>query len=235
VLSALGRQLVLFCNRISLDPRDGCVRGASRRRRQQRTTQPRLEARSATPPVRPSRPHRDRLPLPNRCLEVEPIEHRLFSEISKNWAGRPLDSYETILNYARTTRTSKGLEVNAYLVNTHYPKGMKINDQAMDQLQQASQNSAHPQLHTPPQVNRAPENWEVVFEPPLRRINTPLTAAMSPSRRAAVHGTAPNHLNRQAPAPRIPRTSSRSSRCPRVRRCPGGTTHHRRRSPAHHR
>ncbi len=25
-----------------------------------------------------------------------PIEHRLFSEISKNWAGRPLDSYETI-------------------------------------------------------------------------------------------------------------------------------------------
>ena len=25
------------------------------------------------------------------------MEHRLFSEISKNWAGRPLDSYETIL------------------------------------------------------------------------------------------------------------------------------------------
>ena len=31
------------------------------------------------------------------------MEHRLFSEISKNWAGRPLDSYETILKYIRTT------------------------------------------------------------------------------------------------------------------------------------
>lgn len=29
-----------------------------------------------------------------------PIEHRLFSEISKNWAGWPLDSYDTILNYS---------------------------------------------------------------------------------------------------------------------------------------
>ena len=72
---------------------------------------------------------------PTGASKWNPIEHRLFSDISKNWAGRPLDSYETILNYARTTRTSKGLEVNAYLVNTHYPKGMKISDQAMDELQ----------------------------------------------------------------------------------------------------
>jgi hypothetical protein len=56
----------------------------------------------------------------------------MFSEISKNWAGQPLQSYETILNYARTTRTASGLQVKAYRVRTHYPKGVKISDQQMD-------------------------------------------------------------------------------------------------------
>ena len=36
---------------------------------------------------------------PPGASKWNPIEHRLFSEISKNWAGRPLDSYETILNF----------------------------------------------------------------------------------------------------------------------------------------
>ena len=66
-------------------------------------------------------------------MEIK-IEHRLFSELSKNWAGKPLDSYQTILNYARTTRTSTGLQVSAYLVDTDYPTGVKISDQAMSQL-----------------------------------------------------------------------------------------------------
>ena len=48
---------------------------------------------------------------PPATSKWNPIEHRLFSEISKNWAGRPLDSYETILKYLRTTRTSTGLRV----------------------------------------------------------------------------------------------------------------------------
>jgi len=62
------------------------------------------------------------------------IEHKMFSEISKNWAGKPLDSYETILNYARTTRTSTGLRVNAYLVDTPYPTGVKVSDKEMETL-----------------------------------------------------------------------------------------------------
>jgi len=56
------------------------------------------------------------------------------SQISKNWAGRPLDSYETILNYARTTRTSTGLHIDAYLVRTDYPTGIKPSDTDMNQL-----------------------------------------------------------------------------------------------------
>ena len=63
-----------------------------------------------------------------------PIEHRLFSEISKNWAGRPLDSYETVLKYCRTTRTTEGLKVRAQLVRKKYQKGIKISDADMSGL-----------------------------------------------------------------------------------------------------
>lgn len=64
-----------------------------------------------------------------------PIEHRLFSEISKNWAGRPLDSYDTMLNYIRTTKTSSGLKVSASLVKTCYEKGMKVSEEQIQELQ----------------------------------------------------------------------------------------------------
>ena len=61
-----------------------------------------------------------------RWSKWNPIEPRLFSEISKNWKGRPLDSYETILNYIRTTRTATGLRVKARLVMKRYTTGVKI-------------------------------------------------------------------------------------------------------------
>jgi hypothetical protein len=57
-----------------------------------------------------------------------PIEYRLFSEISKNWKGKPLDSYETIINYIRTATTATGLQVRARLVKKLYKKGIKISD-----------------------------------------------------------------------------------------------------------
>ena len=45
---------------------------------------------------------------PTGASKWNPIEHRLFSEVSRNWAGEPLDSYQKILNYARTTQTQTG-------------------------------------------------------------------------------------------------------------------------------
>lgn len=63
-----------------------------------------------------------------------PIEHRLFSEISKNWAGCPLHSFATIQNYIRTTSTTTGLAVKAYIDSKIYPKGIKVNVQQMNQL-----------------------------------------------------------------------------------------------------
>ncbi|MBM3749091.1 MAG: ISAzo13 family transposase [Acidobacteria bacterium] len=63
-----------------------------------------------------------------------PIEHRLFSEISKNWAGQPLTDIETMLNFIRTTKTETGLAVSAYLIPQNYDTGIKVSDRQMRQL-----------------------------------------------------------------------------------------------------
>lgn len=57
-----------------------------------------------------------------------PIEHRLFSEISKNWAGEPLQSIERAIKFIRTTKTKTGLSVCAYLNKTTYKTGEKVDD-----------------------------------------------------------------------------------------------------------
>jgi len=71
---------------------------------------------------------------PTGASKWNPIEHLFFSEISKNWAGRPLDSYDTIVNYARSTRTATGLTVRAHLIQDSYPKGVKISDTQMREI-----------------------------------------------------------------------------------------------------
>jgi hypothetical protein len=63
-----------------------------------------------------------------------PIEHRLFSEISKNWAGRPLDSFETVLKYLRTTKTSTGLSVKAHYIRKKYETGERVSDTKMEEI-----------------------------------------------------------------------------------------------------
>jgi len=71
---------------------------------------------------------------PTGASKWNPIEHRLFSEISKNWAGRPLDTLETMLNYIQTTRTDAGLEVRSYEDTRKYAKGVKISNSDMKAL-----------------------------------------------------------------------------------------------------
>ena len=65
---------------------------------------------------------------PSGASKWNPIDHRLFSQISGNWAGQPLRNYETILNFIRTTKTKTGLRVRARLVDHDYPTGIKISD-----------------------------------------------------------------------------------------------------------
>jgi hypothetical protein len=59
--------------------------------------------------------------LPTGASKWNPIEHRLFSEISKNWAAEPLDSYEKMLKFICTTNTRTGLVVTSYLDRKDYP------------------------------------------------------------------------------------------------------------------
>jgi hypothetical protein len=60
-----------------------------------------------------------------------PIEHRMFSFISSNWAAVPLTDYETVLKFISTTQTAAGLKIQACLIHTEYPKGIKISDGQM--------------------------------------------------------------------------------------------------------
>lgn len=62
------------------------------------------------------------------------IEHRLFSEISKNWKGTPLIDFETVLKYTKTTKTKNGLTVDAVLINKQYQKGIKANREDITSL-----------------------------------------------------------------------------------------------------
>jgi transposase len=62
------------------------------------------------------------------------IEHRLFSHISQNWRGKPLISHEVIINLIAATTTKKGLQVKCQLDTNSYPKGIKISDEKMKQI-----------------------------------------------------------------------------------------------------
>jgi len=64
------------------------------------------------------------------------IEHRLFSHISMNWRGRPLTSHEVIVQTIAATTTRTGLTVGAELGTSAYPKGIKISDRQMKDLEQ---------------------------------------------------------------------------------------------------
>jgi hypothetical protein len=71
---------------------------------------------------------------PTGASKWNPIEHRLFSEISKTWAGCPLCSYDLMLHYIRDTKTQTGLTVQAHLITEVYETGVKVPDEEMAAL-----------------------------------------------------------------------------------------------------
>ena len=64
--------------------------------------------------------------FPTGASKWNPIEHRMFAPISKNWAGQPLVSYETMLKFIRTTRTETGFRCKACLDTSVYETGRKL-------------------------------------------------------------------------------------------------------------
>jgi hypothetical protein len=72
--------------------------------------------------------------LPPGTSKWNKIEHRLFSQITRNWRGRPLTSHETIINLIGATTTTTGLTVTAQLDTAPYLTGVKVSDREMKDL-----------------------------------------------------------------------------------------------------
>jgi hypothetical protein len=63
---------------------------------------------------------------PPGASKWNPIDHRILSLITANWAGEPLTSYERILKYIRTTRSETGFRCRASLDRRDYPTKVKV-------------------------------------------------------------------------------------------------------------
>lgn len=106
---------------------------------------------------------------PTGCSKWNPIEHRRFSHISINWAGKPLRTWEILLAYIRGTTTSSGLQVGAFRLEGVYETGRSVSDEEMQTLN-LERHAVCPNWNytirpRPAAVNTAgdPANREVVF------------------------------------------------------------------------
>ena len=59
------------------------------------------------------------------------IEHRMFSFITMNWRGRPLESYRTIVELISSTTTKTGLRIKSARDEEFYETGIKITDEQL--------------------------------------------------------------------------------------------------------
>ena len=71
---------------------------------------------------------------PRGASKWNPVEHRLFSHVSLNWAAVPLRSLDTMLACIRDTRTMTGLRVDAWLMDKTYPTRVKVSNSEMKTL-----------------------------------------------------------------------------------------------------
>jgi len=62
------------------------------------------------------------------------IEHRMFSFVSLNWRGKPLESLEVIINLIAATTTNTGLKVYAQLDEREYEKGVEVTDEQLAEV-----------------------------------------------------------------------------------------------------
>jgi hypothetical protein len=80
--------------------------------------------------------------LPPGTSKWNKIEHRMFSAITLNWRGRPLETHEVVVETIAATTTKTGLSIQAALDTSTYQKGIRITDKAMKAFE-----AAHLQRH----------------------------------------------------------------------------------------
>ena len=104
-------------------PARGAAAGQLRRRRDQRLAEPGLEGRAGRAGGRDrAADHRAATSRPG-TTKWNKIEHRLFSQITLAWRGRPLTSYDVIMTTIAAVRTTTGLAVTAVLDAEPLPHG----------------------------------------------------------------------------------------------------------------
>ena len=72
--------------------------------------------------------------LPPGTSKWNKIEHRLFSFITQNWRGRPLVSYQAIVQLIAATTTDAGLKVKCEIDPNTYPAGIRVTDAETDAI-----------------------------------------------------------------------------------------------------
>jgi hypothetical protein len=72
--------------------------------------------------------------MPPGTSKWNKIEHRLFSFITQNWRGKPLDSHAAIVKLIASTTTATGLKVYCELDEHDYEKGLGVTDEQMAEL-----------------------------------------------------------------------------------------------------
>lgn len=72
--------------------------------------------------------------LPPGTSKWNKVEHRLFSYISKNWAGKPLIDIQTVVSLIANTTTKAGLKVVCHPDNNVYFRGAVITDEEYDKI-----------------------------------------------------------------------------------------------------
>jgi hypothetical protein len=72
--------------------------------------------------------------LPPGTSKWNKIEHRLFSQITRNWAGQPLRTHQIIVDLIGKTTTATGLTVQCVLDTDDYPTGLRYTSKDIEDL-----------------------------------------------------------------------------------------------------
>jgi hypothetical protein len=90
--------------------------------------------------------------LPPGASKWNKIEHRMFSQITMNWRGRPLRTHQVIVDLIANTTTTTGLSIHCVLDTAQYPTGAKYTAKDVDALP-LTRHDIHP-------------DWNYTLQPP---------------------------------------------------------------------